>query len=87
MNYREFKRNIGKSGLTLNEFAQLLKMSTNSVTNLSKKEKVPKNLAIIATLLGEMADKGVEYKHLFENMDIEQQKSRVQGAFGKRQGY
>ena len=87
MNYREFKRNIGKSGLTLNEFAQLLKMSTNSVTNLSKKEKVPKNLAIIATLLGEMADKGIEYKHLFKNMDIEQQKSRVQGAFGKRQGY
>ncbi|HIP51092.1 MAG TPA: XRE family transcriptional regulator [Campylobacterales bacterium] len=83
MDYEEFTRNIRKAGLTLKEFALLIKTNPNSITNLSKKEQMPKNLAIIAVLLGEMVDKGIKYKHLFEQMDIEPQKARVKGSFGK----
>ena len=81
MKYDEFKRNIGKAGLTIKEFAELIKTNTNSITNLATKDTVPKHLVIIAVLLGEMVDKGVEYKYLFEKMNIEPQKSRHDGAF------
>ena len=77
MNYEEFKRNVGKSGLSLREFALLIKASPNSITNLAKKEdKIPKNLAIISALLGELVDKGISYEPLFEKMDLEKQKPR-----------
>ena len=36
----------------------------------------PKNIAVIAVLLGEVVDKGLEYKHLFEKLDLEEQKAR-----------
>jgi len=83
MDYSEFTRNIKKTGLTLREFAHLIKTNPNSITNLSKSKKVPKNLAIIAVLLGEIADKEIEYEHLFEKMDLQPQKPRNKKAFTK----
>jgi len=76
MEYEELVRNIGKAGLTVKEFAELLKAKPNSITNLKSKGKVPKNLAIIAVLLGEMVDKDIEYKHLFEKLDLQEQRAR-----------
>ena len=76
MEYEELVRNIGKAGLTVKEFAKLLKAKPNSITNLKSKGKVPKNLAIIAVLLGEMVDKDIEYKHLFEKLDLQEQRAR-----------
>ena len=76
MDYDELTRNIGKAGLTIKEFAILLKANPNSITNLKKKDTIPKNLGIIAVLLGEMVDKGLEYKHLFEKLDLQEQKRR-----------
>jgi len=85
MNYDELVRNIGKAGLKINSFAELIKTNKNSITNLSGKDNVPKHLAIIATLLGEMVDKGVEYEHLFKKMDLEPQKARGKGSFTKKE--
>ncbi|WP_141047548.1 XRE family transcriptional regulator [Aliarcobacter cryaerophilus] len=76
MNYDELIRNIGKAGLSVKEFAILLKANPNSITNIKKKESVPKNLGIIAVLLGEMVDKGLDYKHLFEKLNLHEQKRR-----------
>jgi len=87
MKYEEFTRNIGKAGLTIKEFAELIKANPNSITNLAKKDNVPKNLAIIVALLGELVEKGVEYKHLFEKMDLEPQKARVKDTFGSKKQF
>ena len=76
MNYDELIRNIGKAGLDIKEFAELIKANPNSITNLKSKEKMPKNIAVIAVLLGEMVDKGLDYKHLFEKLELEEQKAR-----------
>ena len=84
MKYEEFTRNIGKAGLTIKEFAELIKANPNSMTNLATKKSVPKNLAVIVVLLGELVDKGLEYKHLFEKMDLEPQKARVKILLEKR---
>ena len=76
MNYVEFVRNIGKAGLNMKEFASLIKAKPNSLTNLKTKDVIPKNLAIIAVLLGELVDKKMPYIHLFEHLEIEEQKAR-----------
>ena len=84
MKYEEFTRNIGKAGLTIKEFAELIKANPNSMTNLATKKSVPKNLAVIVVLLGELVDKGLPYKHLFEKMNLEPQKARVKDTFGEK---
>ena len=76
MNYKELTRNIGKAGLTVKEFAELLKAKPNSITNLKSKGNVPKNLAIIAVLLGKLADNKVPFKHLFDDLNLQEQKAR-----------
>ena len=76
MNYEELIRNIGKAGLNATEFSKLIKANSYSITNLKSKGKVPKNLAIIATLLGEMVDKKIPYQHLFDGLGLEEQKAR-----------
>jgi hypothetical protein len=76
MNYEELTRNIAKAGLDIKEFAELIKANPNSITNLKSKGKMPKNIAVIAVLLGEIVDKGLGYKHLFEKLDLQEQKAR-----------
>ena len=84
LDYEELVRNIGKAGLTIKEFAKLIKANPNSITNLSnKKRKVPKNLAIISVLLGELVDNKIDYKPLFDKLELEPQKARVKNSFGK----
>ena len=86
MTYDEFQRLIGKAGLTLREFAALMDMSHVSVSNYRKKGEVPRHLAIIAALLGEMAELGVDYRGLLSRIEIEPKKPRGAGIgkFGSR---
>lgn len=81
MKYDEFQRHVGKAGMTLSEFAHLLKMRRNSITNYAKRGEVPSHLAVIAVLLGAMADGKLEFRSLLENIDIEPKKPR--GGAGK----
>lgn len=76
MDYKELTRNIGKAGLSIKEFAELIKANPNSITNLSKKEFMPKNIAIISVLLGELAENKIPFKDLLEKLDLQEQKAR-----------
>ena len=51
MPYEEFQRLIGKSGLSIKEFAALLDMNANSITNYKKNGKVPTTIAVIAIVI------------------------------------
>lgn len=85
MEYKEFKRQLGKSNLTIGRFAELIKLNPNSVTNYSKQGRVPSNLAVIATLMGEMADNQLDFQKPLEGIDISPNKVRgsaIKGGFG-----
>jgi hypothetical protein len=60
MTYEKFKGNIRKAGLSVDEFSILIKTSHQSISNYSIKGKVPKHLAIISTLMLEMAKKEID---------------------------
>ena len=76
MGYDEFRRQIGKAGLSLREFADLMKMHRHSITNYRRKGEVPAHLAVIATLLGVMADKKIDIRSVLNGIDIAPKKSR-----------
>ena len=76
MNYEELKRNIRKAGLDIKDFAGLIKVNPNSITNLKSKKKIPKNIGIIAVLLGEMKEAKLPFKDYLNSLDLEEQKAR-----------
>lgn len=83
MTYDEFHRHIGKAGLTLKEFAKLNRMNRVSLSNLAKKGEVPSHLAVIAALLGEMKDKGMDFREVLSRIDITPKKARGAGKGGR----
>lgn len=83
MTYDEFQRQIGKAGLTIREFAELVKMNRISLSNNRKKGDVPSHLAVIAALLGEMAERKIDYREVLSRIDIIPKKPRGAGIGGK----
>jgi hypothetical protein len=83
MNYEEFLRQLGKAGLTVREFAKLVRMNRVSISNNAKKGQVPSHLAVIACLMGEMAEKGIDYHEVLSRIDIQPRKPRGVAAEGK----
>jgi len=83
MKYEEFQRQIGKAGLTLTSFAQLVCMNRVSISNMSRKGDVPSHLAVIAALLAEMAEHGIDFRPVLAGIDIEPKKPRGGAAKGR----
>lgn len=79
MTYEEFQRQIGKAGLTLREFADLVKMNRISISNYGHKGEVPSHMAVIAALLGEMAERKIDYREVLTRIDILPKKPRGAG--------
>ena len=68
MPYTEFQRLVGKAGLSIKEFAALLDMKPNSITNYSKQGVVPTHLAVIVALISTMKDEGLDFYPIFEKV-------------------
>lgn len=83
MTYDEFLRHIGKAGLTLRQFAELVKMNRISVSNYGKKGEVPSHLAVIIALMGEMAERNIDYRGVLSRIDIVPKKPRGAGKAHK----
>ncbi|NMG42647.1 XRE family transcriptional regulator [Aromatoleum toluvorans] len=83
MTYVEFQRHVGKAGLTIKAFAELVRMNRISLSNYAKRGEVPSHLAVIAALLGEMADQGIDYRVVLSRIDIASKKPRGAGKNGR----
>lgn len=83
MNYDEFRRQLGKAGLTIKGFAELIKQTPNSITNHAAEGEVPSHLAIIAALMGEMAEAGVDFRTTLGRIEYEPSKPRGGAAKGR----
>jgi hypothetical protein len=81
--YNEFLRQLGKAGLSIRSFAALIRMNRNSVSNYARRGEVPAHLAVIAALLGEMAERGVDFRGVLGKLEIGSKKPRG----GSRRGH
>lgn len=79
MNYEEFRRHLGKAGLTNKAFAKLVAINEKSVTNMAQKPEVPNNYAVIALLMGELADNGIEFKSKLLKLELKEARPRGRG--------
>ena len=76
MTYDEFLRQLGKAALNIREFAELLQMNSNSLSNYAKQGEVPSHLAVIATLMGEMAEHRLDFRGPLSRIEIPRKKPR-----------
>lgn len=85
MTYEEFRRQLGKAGLTVKGFAEQIKQTPNSITNYAKQGEVPPHLAIIAALMGDMAESGLDFRATLSRIQFNPGKPRggaTKGRFG-----
>lgn len=80
MDYEEFRRQLGKAGLTVKGFAELLKLNKSSISNYAQKGVVPMHLAVIAVLLGEMAERKIDFREVLSRIEITPNKPRGAGV-------
>ncbi len=83
MTYEEFRRQLGKAGLTSRQFADLVKLNPNSITNYATQGEVPAHWAVAVVLMGEMAERRIDFKAVLESIDIAPNKVRGGAAKGK----
>jgi len=83
MSYDDFITELGKAGLTVREFANLVGMRANSVSNNAKRGEVPAHLAIIASLLAELHSNGIPFKPIFAHLNLSKKKPRGNASSGK----
>jgi hypothetical protein len=76
MDYDEFRRHIGKAGLQMKEFAALIQMTPAALSNYRKRNEVPAHLAVIAVLLGELADNQIDYRPALAKVNLSPKKPR-----------
>ena len=68
MTYSEFQIELINSGLSIKDFASLIGMHPNSVTNYNSKGVLPLNLAIVITLLAELKTNGIDPAAIIEKV-------------------
>jgi hypothetical protein len=83
MKYKEFQRQLGKAGISICKFASIVKMNPHSITNCAKSDRIPSHLAIIATLMGVMADHKIDFQKELRKIKIEPKKPRGRASKGK----
>ena len=83
MTYQTFVRTLGKAGLSIRSFAELIRMNRNSISNYARCGEVPNHLAVIAALLGEMAERRVDFTGVLNDLDIGSKRPRGRGKQGR----
>jgi len=76
MTYDRFISQLSKAGLSVTEFAELIGMNRNSISNYARNNLVPKHLAVVAALIAEMNTQGIAFKPIIASLDMTPQKPR-----------
>lgn len=72
MSYEELVNNISLAGLSIKEFAELIKVRPTSITNLKSDEsKIPKALFIISALIRDMKQANMDYKKTISEINFD----------------
>lgn len=83
MTYAEFQLRLSRAHLTAREFAELVGMNRNSVTNCARKGEVPSHLAVIASLMAAMAENGLDFREGLAAVEVQPKKPRGGGTKGR----
>lgn len=80
MSYDEFIAELGRAGLSVRRFADLLGMRPNSVSNNAMRGTVPDHLAVIAALLAELGVQRIPIEPIFARLHLDKSGKKPRGA-------
>ncbi len=80
MSYDEFIAELGRAGLSVRRFAELIGMRPNSVSNNAKRGEVPTHLAVIAALLSELGVRRIPIDPIFSRLALTNIAKKPRGA-------
>ncbi len=84
VDYDQFLLELAKADLSVKEFATLIGMTPNSVTNYARKD-VPSHLAIMSVLMAEMNSNRLNIREALAKVQLAKKKPRggaMAGRFG-----
>lgn len=85
LTYAEFIAELDQAAMSVREFALLMQMNPNSVSNYARSGEVPPHLAVIAALLAELHKSGIDHRPVFSRIQITPKRPRgsaERGRFG-----
>ncbi|HKN27276.1 MAG TPA: XRE family transcriptional regulator [Roseiarcus sp.] len=85
MPYSEFLAELGKAGLSVRAFAELIGMNPNSISNYARAGELPTHLALIAVLVVGVSELGGDYRRIMSKVEVTPKKPRGsarEGHFG-----
>jgi hypothetical protein len=85
LTYPEFLAELDQATLSVRDFAALVQMHPNSVSNYARSGEVPTHLAVIAALLAELKRNGIDHNPVFSRIRIAGKRPRggaERGRFG-----
>lgn len=83
MLYMDFLNELGKAGLSVRAFAELIGMNPNSITNYARNGELPSHLALIVVLLAGISEMGGDYRSIIAKVGVAPKKPRG----GARRGH
>lgn len=83
MTFIEFKKQLLDADISLPKFSKLIKVSEKNLQSYKKKGDVPNTIAVIATCFAHMNTKGVDYRSLIEDLQLEA-KTKEGAGFSKK---
>lgn len=83
MPYADFLVELGKAGLSVRAFAELVGMNPNSISNYARNGELPTHLALIAVLITGMSELGGDYRQAMSKVALTPKKVRG----GARKGH
>ncbi len=85
MLYADFLDAIGRAGLSVRAFAELIGMNPNSISNYARAGELPTHLGLIAVLIVGVSDLGGDYRRIMSKVELAPKKPRGgagRGRFG-----
>jgi hypothetical protein len=82
MLYADFLSELGKAGLSIRAFAELIGMNPNSISNYARSGELPTHLALIAVLVVAISEMGGDYRRIMSKVALTPKKPRGRARLG-----
>ena len=83
MPYEDFLEELRKARLSVREFAELIGMNPNSISNYARTGELPAHLALIAVLVVGISEMGGDYRRIMSRVERVRKKPRGSGRRGR----
>ena len=86
MPYAAFREELRKAGLSVREFAELIGMNPNSISNYARAGELPTHLALIAVLVVGISEMGGDYRRIMSRVGRVRKQPRGSARLGRFAG-